>query len=39
MLIGGLITGSGVWMKFWLGRFMISGSSINVCWCMLHGSW
>jgi hypothetical protein len=31
MLIGGLSSGSGVWRKFWLGRLMISGSSVNVC--------
>jgi hypothetical protein len=28
-----------VWRKFWLGRFMISGSSVKACWCMLHGGW
>jgi hypothetical protein len=31
MLIGGLISGSGVWVKLWLVWFAISGSSMNVC--------
>jgi hypothetical protein len=31
MLIGGLTCRNGVWRKFWLGRLMISGSSMNVC--------
>jgi hypothetical protein len=39
MLIGGMVSGNGVWRKFWLGRFMISGSSVKACWCMLHGGW
>ena len=34
-----MISGSGVWRKFWLGRFMISGSNVNVYWCMLHIGW
>jgi hypothetical protein len=29
VLIGGLISGNGVWRKFWLGRLMIFGSSMN----------
>jgi hypothetical protein len=37
ILIGGMISGIGVWRKFWLGRFLISGSSVNAYWCMLHG--
>jgi hypothetical protein len=39
ILIGGVISGSGVCRKFWLGRFMISGSSVNAFWCMLHRGW
>jgi hypothetical protein len=31
MLTGGMVSGNGVWRKFWLRRFMISGSSINAC--------
>jgi hypothetical protein len=31
MLVGGLISGNGVWRKFWLGQFMISGSRVNAC--------
>jgi hypothetical protein len=31
MLIGGLTSGNGIWKKLWLGRLMISGSSVNVC--------
>jgi hypothetical protein len=39
VLIGGLVSGSGVWRKFWLGRFMKSGCNVDVCGCMLHGGW
>jgi hypothetical protein len=39
VLVGGLVSVSGVWRKFWLGRFMISGCNVNVCGCMLHGGW
>jgi hypothetical protein len=39
MLAGGLISGSGVWRKLWLGWLMISRSSVNAYWCMLHGGW
>jgi hypothetical protein len=35
MLIRGLFSGSGLWKKFWLGWFMIFGSSVYDCWCML----
>jgi hypothetical protein len=38
-MIGGMITRAGMWRKFWLGWFMSSGSSVNVCCCMLHGGW
>jgi hypothetical protein len=31
MLIRGLTSRNGVWRKFWLGRLMISRSSMNVC--------
>jgi hypothetical protein len=31
MLIGGIISGNGLWRKFWLGRFITSGSSVYVC--------
>jgi hypothetical protein len=33
IMIGGMISGSEMWKKFWLGRFIISGSSVNACWC------
>ena len=39
MLIGGIISGNGLCRKSWFGLFLISGSSVYVCWCMLHGSW
>jgi hypothetical protein len=29
MLIGRLISRNGVWRKFWLGRLMIFGNSVN----------
>ena len=38
-MIGGMISRSEMWKKFWLGRFIISRSSVNACWCMLHGGW
>jgi hypothetical protein len=39
ILVGGMISGNGVWRKCWLGWLMISGSSVKTCWCMLHGGW
>jgi hypothetical protein len=37
MVVMGLFSRRGIWKKFWLRRFMISGSSVFVCWCILQG--
>ena len=39
VLIGGVISGNGLWRKYWFGLFLTSRSSVYVCWCILHGRW